>query len=224
MASEDMRALLASLTTAGGLTPTLAGEAASVLGVTGLGASMSSTSGTSGTAWPCDSTSTALEDLQFTLGEGPSVDISDHGVPVLTPDLGAPPTRRWPAFTRAAGHLGVRALFAFPLRIGVIGLGALELYRDRPGTLSTTELNDALVLAEAVTALLLQLPTDTESIHLRATVHQASGMVAVQLGATLAEALVRLRARALGTDRPLDAVASDVVARRLDFQEEDAHR
>ena len=48
-------------------------------------------------------------------------------------------------------------------------------------------------------------------------VHQAAGMVAVQLGVTVAQALVRLRAYAFGNDRPLAGVARDVVARTLRF-------
>ncbi|MFD0630267.1 ANTAR domain-containing protein [Catenulispora yoronensis] len=53
----------------------------------------------------------------------------------------------------------------------------------------------------------------------RAEVHQATGMISVQLGVSLAEALVRLRAHAWAADRLLADVAADVVARRLRFDE-----
>jgi hypothetical protein len=55
----------------------------------------------------------------------------------------------------------------------------------------------------------------------RAQVHQAAGMISVQLGVSLAEALVRLRARAFAEDRLIAEVAADVVARRLRFGEHD---
>ena len=48
-------------------------------------------------------------------------------------------------------------------------------------------------------------------------VHQASGMVAVQLGVSVAEALIRLRAHAFQHDRIVADVARDVVDRRLRF-------
>ena len=53
----------------------------------------------------------------------------------------------------------------------------------------------------------------------RAEVHQASGMISVQLNVSLAEALVRLRAHAYAQERPIAEVAADVVARRLRFEE-----
>jgi len=50
-------------------------------------------------------------------------------------------------------------------------------------------------------------------------VHQATGMISVQLEVSLAEALVRLRAHAYANDRPLNEVAADVVARRLRLED-----
>jgi AmiR/NasT family two-component response regulator len=49
----------------------------------------------------------------------------------------------------------------------------------------------------------------------RAEIDQATGMLTVQLGATAAEAFIRLRAYAYCEDRRLADVASDIVARRL---------
>jgi len=49
----------------------------------------------------------------------------------------------------------------------------------------------------------------------RFVVHQAAGMVAVQLGIPVGEALVRLRAQAFSSGRPLADIALDVVSRTL---------
>ena len=46
-------------------------------------------------------------------------------------------------------------------------------------------------------------------------VYQAQGMVMVDLGVSLAEALVRLRAHAFVEGRPVGDVARDIVAGRL---------
>ena len=46
------------------------------------------------------------------------------------------------------------------------------------------------------------------------TVHNAAGMVSVQEGISVTEALIRLRAFAFSSDRLLAEVARDVIARR----------
>ncbi|MGZ4555887.1 MAG: ANTAR domain-containing protein, partial [Mycobacteriaceae bacterium] len=51
----------------------------------------------------------------------------------------------------------------------------------------------------------------------RREVHQATGMVAVQVGVPIPEALARLRAAAFASQRPILDVARDVVAGNIDF-------
>jgi AmiR/NasT family two-component response regulator len=46
-------------------------------------------------------------------------------------------------------------------------------------------------------------------------VQNAAGMVSVQLGVSVTEALIRLRAYAFSHDRPIDDVARDIVSRAL---------
>ena len=185
--------------------------------------------------WGRQEVSTQLEDLQFTLGEGPGLDAA-AGAPVLVADLEAA-AARWPVFAPAAAGLGVRAVFALPLRIGAISVGALLAHRATAGPLADGALADAFALADAVTILLLHRQStgvDREGgadggpqpgwappATYRAEVHQATGMISVQLGVSLAEALVRLRARAYGDGRLIAEVAADVVARRLRFDEHD---
>jgi ANTAR domain len=108
-------------------------------------------------------------------------------------------------------------------------IGAIDLYRDGDGALAGPVLADALVLADAVTELLLvetvavaeaQSPAyraGRDHLLQRAAVHQSTGMISVQLGVTVEEALVRLRAHAYACSRDLDEVAADVLARRMRF-------
>jgi AmiR/NasT family two-component response regulator len=51
----------------------------------------------------------------------------------------------------------------------------------------------------------------------RAELYQAQGMLSLQLGVDLAEAMIRLRAHAYAHNRPLIDVARDIVERRLDL-------
>ena len=70
-----------------------------------------------------------LQDLQFTLGEGPGIDAHTLGRPVFAPRLDDPVATYWPAFAPAAVAAGMLGSFGFPLRIGAVRLGALDLYR-----------------------------------------------------------------------------------------------
>ncbi|WP_369131123.1 GAF domain-containing protein [Modestobacter roseus] len=171
----------------------------------------------------------AGEDLQFTLGEGPCQVASASGRPVLSPDLGADP--RWSQYSREAGAHGIRAAFSAPLQVGAVRLGVLDVYRRVPGSLTMAALTSLQVYAEAAVAVLLLMadagdaaavPADVmEFADIRPVVHQAAGMVAVQLDVSLQVALVRLRGEAFAAGRSLRAVAGDVVARRLAFDHTD---
>jgi hypothetical protein len=178
-----------------------------------------------------DEVSEQLAELQLTLGEGPSVDASASGGPVLASDLAeTEAARRWPAFGPAACRAGAAAIFAFPLRIGAIRAGVMGLYRERPGALSAAQLGDALILADTATVLLLDSRDPAagsaaagsgpggQPAHLtlhRAEIDQATGMLTEQLGVDIAEAFIRLRAYAYVHDRRLADLARDIVANRL---------
>jgi hypothetical protein len=168
-----------------------------------------------------------IEQLQYALGEGPCIDAYHQDRPVLEPDLDRPSTPRWLAFAPPAIEAGVRAVFGFPLQVGAVRLGALNLCCDRPGPLSDDQHADALVMAEVAAQAILVLqtgaPPDKLALALEAgadfhyVVHQAAGMVAAQLEVRVGQALVRLRAYAFGNDRPLTEVAKDVVDKKLRF-------
>ena len=173
-----------------------------------------------------DELSARLEELQFTTGEGPGTDDFWLGSPVLIADLDSA-AARWPGFVPEAVAAGARAMFALPLQAGAIRLGVLSLYRALPGPLSAGELADVLVFADIALQLLLDAasgingsseyrPLDGMSDR-RAVVYQATGMISVQLGVSLEEALMRLRAYAFTTNVALGEVAGDVVSRRLRF-------
>jgi GAF domain-containing protein len=172
-----------------------------------------------------DEVSQLIEELQYTLGEGPCVDAYQQDRVVAEPDLADPVTFRWPAFTPLALQAGVRAVFGFPLRVGTVHLGALNLYRDLPGPLTGGQHADALVVADVAARWVLEAqagaPVDVVAEELEVSadfhfaVHNAAGIVSVQEGISVTEALIRLRAFAFSGDRLLADVAHDVIARRL---------
>lgn len=171
-----------------------------------------------------DGVSEELEERQSTVGEGPSLDVLHGHAALLLPDLSSTDSMvRWPVFTASAAKAGVSAMFSFPIRADDVAVGVMDVYRFKAGDLTDDELADALSFADAALALALdrygsvEPPVDDLFSARRAAIHQASGMVSVQLGISVADALARLRAYAFAHDRQLADVADDVVARKLRF-------
>ena len=189
------------------------------------------------TLWATDATALMLEELQFSLGEGPCMQAATSGRAVLIPDLRhSPGVARWPMFAAAvAEQTTVGALFVVPLQWGVINLGVLDLYRCEPGGLSPPQWRDVLCAAHLAAVMLLEPRTDPDNpdgaddsdapwldpgLGSHAQIHQATGMVLAQLGIDATQALARLRAHAFTHQQLLLQVADDVVSRRLIFTEE----
>ena len=197
--------------------------------MTGAGIMLMSGDVPHGSLCTTDAVSALIEQLQYALGEGPCVDAYHQDRPVLEPDLAEPSSPRWIAFSGPAIEAGVRAIFGFPLQVGAVRLGALNLYRDRPGPLTGEQHADALVMADVAAQAVLTMQADAPpgkvataleaGADFQHVVHQASGMVAAQLEVSVGQALIRLKAYAFGHDRPLNDVARDVVARTLRFDD-----
>ncbi|GAA2593250.1 GAF domain-containing protein [Dactylosporangium fulvum] len=199
-------------------------DAARALSASGVGMSLMASDGVHGMAAASDPNTARIEELQFTFGEGPCIDAAAAGRPVLVPDLADGAMRRWPVYATAVLDAGIRAVFAFPLQVGAARLGVLDVFRTSSGAMSRPELGQALAFADQVVMTLLDGQERTtgvdeldEAFEHRAQLFQAQGMVMVQLGIPLAEALARIRAHAYAADRPLSEVAADIVARRLCF-------
>jgi hypothetical protein len=164
-----------------------------------------------------DTWSARLEELQYTLGEGPGVEAFARGGPILVDDVAAQQSR-WPVFAAAALEAGASAVFAFPLQVGGVLLGTLSLYRRRGGGLGTGELTDAALLADLATTALLKPATRIEWTRPAGSYQNmniATGMVAARLRISLDDAFARLRGYAFAANRSVLDVARDVVHRRI---------
>jgi hypothetical protein len=228
MAEDRLGRILAALSAAGADSWSSAGLCAvcpPIVGVDGAGVMLMSGDIPRGSLCTTNSVSHLIEELQYTLGEGPCVDAYTQNQVVAEPDLAEPAASRWLAFTAPALAAGVRAIFGYPLRVGSVRLGALNLYRRSASPLTDDQHADALVLADVAARWVLEAqagaPPDVMAAELEIgadfhfAVHNAAGMVSAQLGISVAEALIRLRAFAFTTDRLLTDVAKDIIARRL---------
>lgn len=161
-----------------------------------------------------------IGELSFTIGEGPCLDAARSRRPVLVPELGRA-AMRWPGYTSVVQGHGVAAVFALPMQVGAVSFGVLELFAETPMVLELDDLTLALAFARVATEVLLggrsanrgpQLADDLDIPLNRSEIHQAQGMVMVALGITLAEAMIRMRARAFTADLPLVELARGVIS------------
>jgi ANTAR domain-containing protein/GAF domain-containing protein len=171
-----------------------------------------------------------LVEVQFSLGEGPSLEAFETGRMVMVPDLSVP-DQRWPMFAGDVQCTSARAMHVLPLQLGAIRLGVLDLYSRTPGAMQVGYLLSAYRAADAAFWTLLGRRNGKEAtsapppwmtdhpLH-RAEVHQATGMIVVQAGVRAEEALAMLRAFAFANNRLIDEVARAVVARKVRFAPE----
>ncbi|MGW0903193.1 GAF and ANTAR domain-containing protein [Streptomyces sp. NPDC002853] len=228
---RDLIAVLESLHPTGGDSGLVGADpqlCAQVLGADGIAVSALTDSGLSELLWSTKGASARLEDLQYTLGQGPGPEAALSGEPVLVADLSTIAADRWPALLPEVMALSIGAVFCVPLQTGAACLGTMTLQRATPGPLPNDGMTDVWLVANAVSAVLLESSPQQDAFaageqgsdFYRAIVHQASGMVSVQAGVSLAQALLRLRAHAFAHARSVTEVAEDVVARRLRLRDD----
>jgi transcriptional regulator with GAF, ATPase, and Fis domain len=174
----------------------------------------------------------ALEDVQFTAGQGPCRDAFSSGLPVRAPSFDVETSTKWPSFVALARTVEIGAVFAYPLTVGAAKIGALTLYQRDEGHLSAEQHHDTLAIAAVVAEAVLSMqdrsapgtlsPEMDEAFTYRAEIYQASGMVAVQLSIRVEEALLRIRGHAFAHNLPIVEVAAGIVARRLRLADDSA--
>jgi hypothetical protein len=147
---------------------------------------------------------------------------------MFEPDLAGAGSHRWPIYGPRAAELGVGAVFAFPLQVGSVRVGVLDIYRQQAGPLTAEALASGYTFAEVALRLLLQGQAESpggrapagldDALAYRMEVYQAQGMVMVDLGVRSDEAMARLRGHAFGTGQDITAVARSVIDGTLRLQ------
>ena len=166
-----------------------------------------------------DRSAARLDEAQFDLGEGPCWDAVATGAPVSRPDLHAEPAR-WPALEAMLRSEPIGAVHAFPLTVGTLAMGALDLYHADPYEFDDVQRQHASAMAEALGRHVLRralsrigdLETPPEdSPFSRRIVHQATGFVVGQLGVSVDEATLLIQGQAFATGRTMREVGLEIV-------------
>src|SRR5947208_7925257 len=91
-----------------------------------------------------------LDEVQFDLGEGPCWDAMRSLQPIAESALRSIGRSRWPAFVAAVQDEPVASIFAFPLVVGPLKLGAVDLYSADPVELGAGDSQRATALAAVI--------------------------------------------------------------------------
>ncbi|MFB9646838.1 GAF and ANTAR domain-containing protein [Microbacterium terregens] len=167
-----------------------------------------------------------IDEIQIDLGEGPCWEALRTRQPVMEPDLQRRGGAEWPGAREALRALDIAGIYAFPLFVGNVSVGSVDLYSHDSQRLSRGAVEDVAVLAAVVSRHLLRRAMDdvdsadeglADGPYSRREMHQASGMVAAQLSVGVDDALLIIRGHAFSSGRSVGEVAVDVVARRLNF-------
>jgi hypothetical protein len=161
-----------------------------------------------------------MELFQIQNDEGPCLDCCRSGRAVTAADL-AGPSQPWPRFAAAAVRHGFRSVEALPMRLRDEVIGALNLFRARPGPLDPAQLRIGQALADVATIGLLQernvrrgeiLAEQLQAaLNSRVVIEQAKGKLAERLAVDTDRAFAVLRDYARNSNQRLTDVARDFV-------------
>jgi len=165
-----------------------------------------------------------LDEWQFDLAEGPCWDAVSQAKPVFETNFPQNGGARWPSLFSAAREAPIGAIFAFPLTVGALQIGAVDLYTRVPSVLNAEQQGRALALAEAIgqrvvrDALASQdsgLTADTPFS--RRLVHQATGLVLAQVDVSPEDATLLIRTHAHSSGMSMMEVSERLLAGRLSY-------
>jgi GAF domain-containing protein len=168
-----------------------------------------------------------IDDIQYTIGQGPCIRAAAEARPVLSGSLGGDP--RWPRFGGRIARLGVHSVVSLPLIAPEGVVGAMNVYAhaknvfdERSAELGMIFAAPAAIAVQNAHALArtrrlaAQLQTALEARVLPAVeaggvVARAVGLMMSRRGGTVAEAMDRLRELSQAEHRKLAVVAQQII-------------
>lgn len=164
--------------------------------------------------------SAALDVFEAQARQGPCFDAYRSGEQIVDADLTAMGDR-WPDFTLMALERGLRAVHAFPLRLRADRVGAMNLFRDAPGSFHGYDVAAAQALADMATiAIISRRQYDAAQVRAwqlqgaldsRIIIEQAKGIIAERRGLRPSEAFQAIRGHARHHQRTVRDVSRDIV-------------
>jgi transcriptional regulator with GAF, ATPase, and Fis domain len=166
--------------------------------------------------------------FQLQNDEGPCVDCFRSGQVISISDIRAGDTaKRWPRFAPAADQMGFAGVHAIPMQLRDQVIGTLNLFRAAPDGLDRAAARAARALVDVATIGILQERAVRQqelvaeqlqaALHSRVMIEQAKGVLAERHRVTPDQAFRTLRRYARNHNRPLTALAADVIQGSADI-------
>ena len=166
-----------------------------------------------------------LEQFQIHANDGPCVDCVRNGLAITAESLDET-DGRWPMFAPRAISQGFHAVHCLPMRLRGRTIGALNLFRTHPGSLTDDDVVVARGLADVATIAILQhqstIDASTSNTQLsnaissRIVIEQAVAMIRQATSCDKDVAFDRLRAHAANHDEGLTVIAKRIVGKSID--------
>jgi GAF domain-containing protein len=198
-----------------------------VLGAAAAGVMLASTSGELRLVASSSETMRVLEVFELQAEEGPCLDAFRTGERVEHENLRAG-AGRWPRFATVALEAGFQSVFALPLRLRDITIGALNLASVDQTPMDEADVLVARAFADLATISVIHqratLETQrvneqlSQALTSRIVIEQAKGVIFALGGHDMTEAFSRLRAYARSHNRHLTDVAQAAIDGTLDPQ------
>jgi GAF domain-containing protein len=153
--------------------------------------------------------------LQLEYGEGPCVPVSREHHSVLICDTIV--DRRWPQWSPRVAELGLRSVLTVWLFTTRSTLGALNLYRTRPGQFTATDEATARLLARhaaVAVATVREASTLAQAVEARTLIGQAQGLLMERFAIDSNQAFSVLRRCSQDNNVKLRIVADRLVTTR----------
>ncbi|MEF2977636.1 GAF and ANTAR domain-containing protein [Subtercola sp. YIM 133946] len=202
------------------LLQTLVERCAAILDAADVGIILVDSDGDLETVASTNERSHLLDLMQLDAGTGPCVEAYLSGTVVSVTDI-ADVEERWPVFAAGARQLGYASSHSVPLRLRDSTLGALNVFRDRPGTLSDDDIVAAKALADVATIGILQERAIRRAdiareqlqhaLDSRVIIEQAKGVLAQSHNVDMDAAFKLLRQTSRNSGTPIGVTAHAVV-------------
>lgn len=160
-----------------------------------------------------------IDDVQYSMGQGPCIKAAADGRPVVSGSLGG--DDRWPRFGGRVARMGVHSVVSLPLLTPEGVVGAMNVYAhakdafdDRSAELGMDFALPAAIAVQNVHALAQtrRLAEQLQNaLQVRGVVDRAVGILLSRIGGTETEAMQRLRELSQSEHRKLSVVAQSIV-------------
>ncbi|MEU3472016.1 GAF and ANTAR domain-containing protein [Rhodococcus sp. NPDC006774] len=165
----------------------------------------------------------AVDDIQYGLGQGPSITAAAEGITVRSGSLESDP--QWPEFGPKVGRMGVHSVLSLPLITAGGVLGAMNVYARRPDAFDAraAELGELFAVPAAVSVqnarALSSAARLTEQLEMalsnRSMIDQAIGVLISRSGCTGAQGYDKLRSMSQSEHKKVAVVAEAMVGEAM---------